>query len=34
MAIRLDGKAVSAHFKEQIAAKVATMISNGKRAPH
>ena len=34
MAIRLDGKAVSAHFKEQIAQEVADFVSQGKRAPH
>lgn len=34
MAIRLDGKAVSAHFKEQIANKVESFQAEGKRAPH
>ena len=30
----LDGKAVSNHFKKQIAEEVAEMVSNGHRAPH
>lgn len=34
MAIRLDGKAVSAHFKRQIAEEVAEITASGKRAPH
>lgn len=34
MVIRLDGKAVSAHFKEHIAAEVASFVSQGNRAPH
>lgn len=34
MAIRLDGKTVSAHFKRQIAEKVAEITASGKRAPH
>lgn len=34
MAIRLDGKAVSAHFKRQIALEVADIIASGKRPPH
>lgn len=34
MAIRLDGKAVSAHFKRQIAEEVAGITASGKRPPH
>jgi len=34
MVIRLDGKAVSAHFKEHIAAEVSSFVSQGNRAPH
>lgn len=34
MVIRLDGKAVSAHFKELIATEVASFVSQGNRAPH
>lgn len=34
MAIRLDGKAVSAHFKGQIAEEVAELTASGKRPPH
>ena len=34
MATRLDGKAVSAHFKRQIAEEVAELTASGKRPPH
>ncbi len=34
MAMRLDGKAVSAHFKGQIAEEVAELTASGKRPPH
>jgi methylenetetrahydrofolate dehydrogenase (NADP+)/methenyltetrahydrofolate cyclohydrolase len=34
MATRLDGKAVSAHFKGQIAEEVAELTASGKRPPH
>lgn len=34
MAIRLDGKEVSRHFKESIASQVEQIVSSGKRAPH
>jgi methylenetetrahydrofolate dehydrogenase (NADP+)/methenyltetrahydrofolate cyclohydrolase len=34
MARRLDGKAVSAHFKGQIAEEVAELTASGKRPPH
>jgi methylenetetrahydrofolate dehydrogenase (NADP+) / methenyltetrahydrofolate cyclohydrolase len=34
MAIRLDGKHVSAHFKKEISAKVQALTLQGKRAPH
>ncbi len=32
--MRLDGKAVSAHFKGQIAEEVAELTASGKRPPH
>ena len=34
MAIRLDGKTVSAHFKQKIAEEVRELVAQGKRAPH
>jgi methylenetetrahydrofolate dehydrogenase (NADP+)/methenyltetrahydrofolate cyclohydrolase len=34
MAMRLDGRAVSAHFKGQIAEEVAELTASGKRPPH
>ena len=34
MSVRLDGKAVSAHFKSEMALEVKKMIEEGQRAPH
>ena len=34
MSVRLDGKAVSAHFKSEMALEVKKMKEEGQRAPH